>query len=48
MMNHQLNWDWKSDLPLLISGDWKCMFIESLIEYLIGPPTSVHYYVWSS
>ena len=26
---------------------WKCMFVDSLVEY-VGPPFCVHYWLWSS
>ena len=47
MMKHQQKPDWKSDLPWFSYDDQKCMFVDSLTEY-IGPPNCVHYLVWSS
>ena len=42
IMKHQQKPDCKSNLPWFSHGNQKCMFVDSLIEY-IAPPNRVHY-----
>ena len=48
MTKHQEKSDRKLDLPWLSYGYQKCMFVDSLTEGCIGPPSFSHYWVWSA